>query len=90
MNKLDPKARFMEDSERANEHQEQMLSPAFKDAASAALLNYTMNLGASSLQSAAETALKAKGAQEFLLELLNLGEKTRPQHEPLRDTLKPV
>lgn len=88
-NKLQPRARFIEDSKRADAHQELMLSPVFKSAVEIALLDYVMSLQTSSLQSAAETAYKLEGARGFIERLLNLGDKTRPLNERKTDELIP-
>lgn len=91
MNNLTPKEDFISvDRKAADSHQELVLSPSFKKACGIALLEYTMNLSTSSLQSAAETAYKMEGARGFLKVLLNLGEKSKEPTNPEDEQLHPI
>ena len=73
--RLTPKQGFLNDPHAASVHSDLMASPAFKSAASVALLQYQFNLlpGGSEPTALAAAALRLSGAKAFLDTLMNLG-----------------
>lgn len=69
MNALTPKADFLKNSRGADQHMEIVLSPQFRGAAGAALLEYVMSLDGGDPRS----TYKMAGAREVMNVLLNLG-----------------
>lgn len=81
---LSPKADFLSNTERADRHQELMMSPEFREAVKAALLEYAINTAKMGMDSQQVTVgLKIDGAKGFIYELLNLGIPHIPEtHRP--------
>lgn len=90
MNLITPKLDFIRDSKIADSHQETVLSPKFRKACEVALLEYTLGLSTTTLQSAAETAYKLQGAKDVINVLLNLGDQHKGPVGPSPDNLDPV
>lgn len=89
---LNPKADFLKDSKRSDEHQETVLDPKFMEAIKVALLSYAMRIGGShaELQSLSTVGLRLEGAKGFIHELINLGKPIKPQQPLHDDELRPV
>lgn len=70
---ISPKARFCSNPTVAAAHSDMMASPAFQQAAAAALLEFQYRVCPADPTVLMVAAAKLKGAQEFLGVLLNLG-----------------
>jgi hypothetical protein len=77
INAITPKAQFLADSKRADAHIEVVMSPAFKIAVEAALLEYIFRQTdhPATVQDLGYVGVKIRGAREFIGVLLNLGEQ---------------
>lgn len=69
--KIQPKAEFLTDTQRADRHMEIVLSPEFRSNCETALLQYMYQLP----MTQGTDVLQLKGAREFLDVLRNLGNK---------------
>lgn len=87
---LTPRFDFLADKRKLIAHQELVVSPVFKEAAMAALLEYQFTLKAALLADGALIALKLKGAEDFLNIFLNLAEESIERDRPEEDALHPV
>ena len=83
---LQPKRDFLSNAQRASNHEDLILSPAFKEAVQAAMLHYISRLPMSN----AADAFKVQGAREFAEELMNIGNETVPQTRNTPDLLTPT
>ncbi len=86
MNRITPKETFLEDSQRADAHQETVLSPGFGRACESALLEHSMTLDLKDPFAAA----RLDGAREVIKILLNLGEPNLPPPPKKYEGLKAI
>jgi hypothetical protein len=87
---LTPKPDFLSDKTRASAHQDIMASPAFKAAASAAMLQMQIELRSQNLGDASIHQIMLKGAEKFLSVLMNIGEPDKPGVATAQESLNPV
>ena len=80
---LSPKSDFLSDAKKAGELMDITMSPLFKEAAKAALLQYSLRLSKKNTEgpTLAVVGLRMQGAQEVLEELMNLGRPSLPSME---------
>ena len=86
MNEIHPKVRFLSDPQRADKHQEIMLSPEFKAAAESAMCELVYGLD---LQNGSD-ALLIRGARLYLKTLLNLGERSLTNQPVINENLTAI
>lgn len=75
-----PKSRFQESGNNLSEHRKLIETPAFRRACDMAMLQYTIQVNGQTLDgnSAAASAFRLLGAQEFLNTLILLAENVIP------------
>lgn len=92
MNALLPKAEFIKNEKLANEYQDLVQNPVFREAAKLALLTYATDLSRhdSSGPTLAVVGLKLQGAKEMLDVLMNFGIPYRTPTQTNNDELDPI
>lgn len=87
---LAPRMDFRADEDRLKRHAKLCESSEFHHALQTALLTLQQRQVYSNLTEASASAIKLKGAQEFVSILLNLSEPEKPGAEPQLPPLNPV